>query len=483
MRYTSAWFRGKRVTVMGLGLHGGGLAVARWMLRHGADVTVTDIKTRAQLRPSVCAIEKTAQGKGSGRLQLVLGGHRAVDFNRADIIVQNPGVPRDSRYLDIARHAHVPIENEASIFLQVVRATKLPVRIVGITGTRGKSTTAALIFAMLDAGGRRAFLAGNIRIPMFDILDRVIRAARHDEVDVVLELSSWHCEHLSAQTGSVDVAVFTNLLRDHLNRYASMRSYFSAKARLIRFQRSRAVAVLNADDVVVSELARVYKRDVRWFSSAALPIRTRGAYLDRAWVWVRDRSKTQRLAAIRNASLQGAHNAMNVAAATACAHTLGISGVAIRRAIREFRGLPGRAQDIATRNGIRYMNDTCATTPDASIAALRSITDGIVLIAGGTDKRLRFDVWAREVVERVHSIVFLPGTATDCMRAALKRTPGAHALAIYEANSMRTAVRTATKCAERGDVVLLSPGATSFGLFVHEFDRGDQFVQAVKTKR
>lgn len=483
---------GKRVTVMGLGLHGGGLAVATWLLRHGAEVTVTDLKTRQQLRSSLITLER-AHRIGKGSLRLVLGQHRARDFRSADLVIQNPGVPRESPYLNIARRAGVPIENEASLFLKIVRAAgQQGIRIVGVTGTRGKSTTAALIHAMLKSTGRRAVLAGNIRIPMFSVLDEVLQVGKRGPVDIVLELSSWHCEHLSARTGSVDVSVLTNILRDHLNRYRSMRAYTAAKARLLRFQDTRAVAVCNAGDPIVRAIARSFGRAVRWFAGEHPSARRWvGAYEHKGMLWYRDADGDHRIAPASSLHISGDHNIANACAAITAARALGVPTAAIRRALESFRGLPGRFETIARIGGVTYINDTCATSPDGAIAALRALQSNaecrtqnaecrIVLIAGGTDKKLEFSAWAKEVIGSVQALVLLPGTATTAMERALARADAPASLRAHDARSMAEAVRIVRRLARPGDVVLLSPGAASFGLFQHEFDRGDQFLREVK---
>ncbi|MDO8425697.1 MAG: UDP-N-acetylmuramoyl-L-alanine--D-glutamate ligase [bacterium] len=450
-------WQGKRVTVMGLGLHGGGLAVARWFLARGALVTVTDRKTREALAPSVRELERT---ETRGTLRLVLGEHRVADFRNADLIVQNPGVPRESRYLAVAQRAGVPIENEASLFFRIAKRVPSPPQIIAVTGTRGKSTTSALLYQMLRASGRKCFLAGNIRKPMFDQLDAILRAAKRGPVTVILELSSWHCERLTRATGGPDIAVVTNIMRDHLNRYGSLRSYAAAKRRILV---GEGMAVLNGNDARVRAMGLRTRRAVTWCMSYA--------------------------SRINNPALRGEHNRWNVGAAAAAARLAGVSAAAIARGIAAYDGLPGRLEPISRVGGITWINDTCATTPDATMAALEALgskeqgtknkeQQGIVLIAGGTDKELEFEAWAQAIVQSGAAMVFLPGTATDRMLAALRATHGVVPQVIL-ARSMREAVRKARRMAVRGDTVLLSPGAASFGLFVHEFDRGDQFVRAV----
>ncbi|MFH1098729.1 MAG: UDP-N-acetylmuramoyl-L-alanine--D-glutamate ligase [Candidatus Uhrbacteria bacterium] len=538
-------FRDHRITVMGLGLHGGGLATASWFLRHGADVTVTDLKTRAELRPSAIALEAVARRKGSGELTLVLGKHRAADFRDADLIVQNPGVPRESPYLRIARLAGVPIANDASIAFALLRALASPPRIVAVTGTRGKSTTAALIYAMCVAAGRTAFLGGNIRIPIFSILDRLCAAARRGSVDVILELSSWQCERLDRVSGGPDVAVLTNLLTDHLNRYRGMRDYANAKERIlfppVGHSAMRApIVVANLANQWTRTMARQSSRDISWFTpSATASVRVPVFTADDRWFFRRVGRRVDRIAPRRALAIPGSHNVANALAAIAAARALDLSDVAIRRALRTFSGLSGRFEVVSRRDGITFINDTCATTPDATIAALRtamewrgddeklpmspaplrpmsgssksktpsrafglSVYDNrpkwcgmsrrqIILIAGGTDKELNYCDWAKEIIQSVKSVVFLPGSATEKMEHELQKVSGSSAkgagassenskCSICHVASMRAAVSTARRLAERGNIILLSPGAASFGLFLHEFDRGEQFIRAVR---
>ena len=232
---TPAWFAGRRILVMGLGLHGGGLSVARWLIARGAHVRLTDLKTAAALMPSVRQLPK------SRRLSLALGHHRAADFHWAEVVVQNPAVPRESPWLSVARLSGARIENEATLFFHLVGRQ----RIIGVTGTRGKSTTASLTAALVRRRFPDTVLAGNISTtPMFAVLDRV----RNSRGPVVLELSSWQLENLGAQRMSPRIAVVTNVLPDHRNRYRRHASYVTAKWQIMAHQQPGDIAVLNADD-------------------------------------------------------------------------------------------------------------------------------------------------------------------------------------------------------------------------------------------
>lgn len=454
-------FKGKRVTLAGLGLHGGGVALARWLLRHGARLTVTDLKTAKELAPSIAAVTR------AGRARFVLGRHRKSDFTSADFVIQNPGVPKESPYIRAAVRAGVPVENEASLFFQMC-----PAPIIGISGTRGKSTTTRLIFEMLRAAKIPAVFGGNIReVAMFDLLDRVRAAKRKPWV--VLELSSWHLERFPAHRLHPRIAVLTSIFPDHLNRYRGMREYIAAKGNLIRFQGPDEIAVVNRDNFEARKLGRQSPARRSWFSSKRFS-EENGAFIEKGALVFRENGRETTVCHIRDIRLPGAHNVMNALAAAVAVKTLGVPNVAIRSALRRFRGLPHRLEFVREVRGVKFYNDTAATSPDAAIAALRTFAgENIILIAGGADKNLQFGGLAKAIRKYAREVVLLPGSATKKLQKALRRKARPVA-------SMREAVRVAAALARRGDVVLLSPGVASFGLFKHEFDRGEQFIKAVQ---
>ena len=220
-------FKGKKILIMGLGLLGGGAACVKWFVKHGARVTVTDLKSKKQLQQTFTSLKNLS-------VTWVLGRHRESDFKNSDLVIQNPDVPRESKYLKMAAKAGVGVENEASIFLKNCRG-----QVIGVTGTRGKSTTSALIYNMLLPGSK-AYLAGLPKMPMLDILDRIKPAEK-----VVLELSSWQLEVLGAHNLSPQVAVVTNIYNDHLNRYSGMKQYIAAKKNIFKYQKKNDITVLN----------------------------------------------------------------------------------------------------------------------------------------------------------------------------------------------------------------------------------------------
>lgn len=435
-------FKDKRITVMGLGFHGGGAGAARFFVQQGAKVTVTDLKTEKELAPSLRALWKLP-------IRYVLGKHRKEDFIKTDLVIQNPGVPDSSPYLALARKHHIPVDTDIGIFFELVPRGQ----IIGVTGTKGKSTTASLIAALLKTKYPRTVLAGNIRTSVFDVLPMVKAGA-----PVVLELSSWQLEGLAYHKKSPHVAVVTNILQDHLNRYNSFHQYIEAKANILRFQGAHDYAFLN-------EKLRQYKE----FKN----IRNKTRQVFFSWRQI----SSEYVSAWR---LPGLHNLSNLAGALEVARLYKIPKKDVRRALQNFRGLSGRLECIRTLHGIDFYNDTTATAPDATIAALKSFPDPrrVMLIAGGTDKNLDYRSLGQFLeAYPPKAVIFLPGTATKKLESRI-RDQGSRKR-IFAAHSMQEAIRKAWGMAERGDVVLLSPGAASFGLFQHEFDRGEQFVKAV----
>lgn len=450
---------GRNVVVMGLGTHDGGVGVARFLVSRGASVTVTDLRTADQLAPTL--------GQLAGLpLRFVLGRHVEEDFQRADVVVRNPAVPRESRYLRIARAAGATIEMEMSLFFRFCR-----VPLVGITGTKGKTSTSLLCHAMLKAHWPDAVVAGNMGRSALDQLESI-----GNETPVVLELSSWQLEGLAEHHMSPDVAVVTNLSPDHLNRYPSMDAYAEAKRAIVTGQGPTDIAILNRADPTVwgfrmATRARVLpfgpaepSDDGAWLSPTELVWRVGPV----EWRVSRDRLR-----------VAGEHNALNALAAGAAALARGAPPEAIQAGLSGYGGTPDRFELVAVLGGVRFVNDTTATAPAAAIAALRAADGPVRLIAGGSEKLTDFGPFAREVAARAASVILLDGDATPRLRGALLEAGVAPERLAGPYGSMPDAVRTAAALAEAGDVVLLSPACASFGMFSDEFDRGRAFRAAV----
>lgn len=410
-------FQNKKVLIMGLGLHGGGAGSAKFFCRQGADVTVTDLKTKEQLKESLIKL------KGL-KIKYVLGRHQEQDFLSADLIIKNPDVPATSPYLEIARKNNIAIETDVSLFFRMAN-----VFIIGVTGTKGKSTTASLIYHLLKSKYKRVFLAGNIGISPLELLLKIKR-----EDKIVLELSSFELEDLKQ---SPDIAVITNIMPDHLNRYAGMLEYVEAKKSIFKFQKEKDILILNKSDEVLKQFAKEAKSRVIFSEQPAVEV----------------------------------------------ARVLGIQEKLIKKSVDNFKGVPSRQQFIREIEGVKYFNDTTATMPEAVIYAIKVFSKKfpkakLIFISGGQNKGLTYHGLSVKIKEKVGDLILLPGTASEKIKEGLQDYNNLH-----EALSMQEAVKKAKKLSCAGDIVVLSPGGSSFNLFKNEFDRGEQFVKAVKSLR
>ncbi len=464
-------FQNKKVTVMGLGLNQGGLGVSKWLLRQGARLTITDLKDRKALAVSIQELDllRKKLGKKAHPIRYALGEHREEDFTKADVVIQNPGVPRDSKFLKIAKAAGAAIESDMSIFF---RTCAQP--IVGVSGTKGKTTVTALLGAMLEASFGRVFVAGNIRKSPHEY---VMGSER--ETPIVLELSSWQLESLKSVERSPTISVLTNVLPDHLNRYDGMQDYAAAKELIYAWQLPTDIAIVPYDNVYTKKMGARVRGERFWASMHSVPDEQNGLYYKKGKAVVRSQGIETILFEEKDVRLPGAHNLWNALLAGGAAFLRGAKPQAIRKALRAFKGVPHRLERVRDLRGVSYWNDTAATTPEASIAAMETIFADKkgVLIAGGADKVLEFGAWAKAVKRHSKDVILFEGTATPKMMRALHRA-GVREKAI--ARSMQEAVLEASRSAKRGELVLLSPGCASFGLFVNEFDRGDQFKAEVK---
>jgi UDP-N-acetylmuramoylalanine--D-glutamate ligase len=466
--------KGRNILVMGLGVHGGGLGVARFLAAQGARVTVTDLRGPEALAASLQAL-------GDLPIRLVLGEHRPEDFQQAEIVVRNPGVPRESPFLAIARAAGAAVEMEMTLFFRLC-----PAPILAITGTKGKTTTTLLTAAMLRAQHPGTLAAGNLRVSALEQLPQL-----GPDTPVVLELSSFALEGLGEARLSPRYAAITNLSADHLDRYGSLAAYAEAKRQIYAWQDADGVVALNAGDTGTREFFGAPPPGRRaWFAANLANIHNDGspAVGWRGGALLR-RAGTAETLLLQESDvrLPGQHNRANVAAAAALASAFGVVPEAIRSATRSFTGVEHRLEPVREISGVSYINDTAATAPEAAIAALASFERPIVLIAGGADKRLPFDSLAEAILSRAKALILLEGSATEKLLAALEAARQAggsqgpdQQLSLHGPyDSLERAVGHARVIAEPGDIVLLSPGCASFGMFRNEFHRGEEFRRIV----
>ncbi len=462
------WFKGKRITVFGIGLNRGALATIQFLIEAGArEVIATDIKSKEELAPT---IQELAQYKN---ITYVLGQHRSEDFTHVDMVVKNPVVPWTNEYIRLAVAHKVPVEMDASLFIQL---TKRPM--IGITGTKGKTTTASLIAHILEQSGTETVRAGISQIGFLDALPQV-----SERSIIVAELSSWRLSSFTAHEYSPSIAVVTNIYPDHLNYYKKMEAYVADKENIFRFQKKDDVLILNQENAGAQALAAKAPGRVVWFSERELST-GEGIFLRAGSVYARTVDAEHELFSFPQTRLIGDHNRSNILAAITAAYMQGVPAQVIRKGLENFTGVSHRLELVGEYNGIRFYNDTAATIPEAAIAGIRSFDVPVVLIAGGSDKAFDYAELAHVLVTEPKSVILLQGTATEKLLPLLEkeaRAAGKPEVIFPVVASMADALHVALDEALPGDVVLLSPGVASFGLFRNEFDRGDQFVASVQS--
>lgn len=459
-------FKNKKITVMGLGLYkeGSGISATRFLLSAGAKVTVTDLKTKEELADQIKRL-----GKLSQNVRFVLGEHQESDFQNVDMIIKNPAIPRRSKYLEIARKNNIPIETDISLFFKLVNRQQ----IIGITGTRGKSTTTTLIYEILLAAKKRAIIGGNItKSPLVQL------SKMKNNGLAVLELSSWLLESLEDAKLSPHIAVFTNIYPDHLNTYLDIYDYAAAKENIFKWQNSQDYVVLNFDNKFTKKMGTYVPSKRFWFSLGDFK-EENGSFVKNKNIYFRIDGQEKKILSISDIKIPGEHNIVNVLGAVCVAGILGIKPNVIRQAIRNFSGVPNRLELLREINGVKYYNDTTSTTPEAGLAGLKALGSNkknIVLIAGGADKGLDFKDWILEIESKAKHLVLFSGTGTDRILKLIKNKK----INFTIAGSMVEAVGLAKSFAKTGDIVLLSPACASFGMFKNEFDRGDQYNAIIK---
>ncbi|TSA44247.1 UDP-N-acetylmuramoyl-L-alanine--D-glutamate ligase [bacterium] len=423
-------FGGKRITVMGLGLLGRGVGDARYLAEQGAELIVTDLKPREELAESVAQLESFPN------ITFVLGEHRLKDFTNRDLILKAAGVPLDSPYIAEARKNNIPVRMSADLFAEISSAT-----CVGVTGTRGKSTVTHMLYAILKAAKKKVLLGGNVRgVSNLELLKEVT-----PEHIAVLELDSWQLQGFGEARMSPHIAVFTTLYPDHLNYYEkNPDAYLSDKANIFQYQKPSDTLILGKQCAAV--IIEKYSEHIESRTIVVDELK-----LPDTWIL----------------KIPGLHNRYNAALALAAARALDIDDAVSRKALESFVGVPGRLELVREVKGVKIYNDTTATTPEATLAALAALNPAhTVLIMGGADKELDMNALLLKLGE-VKRVILLAGTGTS---RVLEFIPNASVF-----DDLSKAVYEALVAAESGDTILFSPAFASFGMFKNEYDRGDQF--------
>jgi len=441
--------RGKRVLVIGLARTG--VSTALFCSARGASVTATDIRSEAEIGQPIPQL--LAAG-----VSLELGGHREEVVRNKDLIITSPGVPADVPLLDFARAEGVKIWSEIELAARFLKG-----RLVGITGSNGKTTTTSLIEHILSTAGLPTILAGNIGTPLISVVERT-----SDATITVAELSSFQLELI--ETFRPNISVFLNLTPDHLDRHGTLDAYGGAKARIFQNQTEADSAVLNADDPATRPYAPT-RPHVYWFSRKQRV--AQGAFIRENNLVFRIDGKDEFVMSLRDISLPGAHNVENVLAAVAAARLAGADAASIANGVRSFAGVEHRLEFVSEIGGVRYYNDSKATNVDATLKALDAFPGRILIVLGGKDKGSDYTLLQKSLREKA-ILALLIGAAAEKIE---KQITGS--VAIEQAGTIERAVEIAAHAVRPGDIVLLAPACASFDQFQNYEHRGRVFKDLV----
>ena len=435
------FFKGKKITVMGLGILGRGLGYTKFLAECGTDLIVTDLKPSTALRSS---LNKLRTYKN---IKFVLGKHRLEDFRNRGMIIKSAGVPLNSIYIKEARKNKIPIEMDVSLFAKCAPE----IMIIGVTGTRGKSMVTALIYEIFKHNQkflkRNVYIGGNVRgVATLPLLKKV----KAGDI-LVCELDSWQLQGFGEAKISPHISIFTSFMSDHMNYYKnSMEKYFNDKANIFRYQKKNDILIVRPDvkDLIPknikSKLIVVSAKDVAKYEF----------------------------------TVPGKFQKENLACAVEVAKQFNIPAFKIGQAIKNFKGLEGRLQYIKTIKGVKIYNDNNATTPEATMAgieALKNNKKNIILICGGADKKLDLAPFVKVVNKYCKAVSLIPGTGTEILLKDYKLK-----IRSKVGKNLDDVVQKAIKYAKRGDIILFSPAFASFGMFNNEYERNDLFMKIIK---
>jgi UDP-N-acetylmuramoylalanine--D-glutamate ligase len=441
----SKYFKDKKVTVMRIGLLGRGIGDTAFLASAGAEVHVVDDASKEDMQPAVDALSEYPNVK------FTFGPYQNEHFTECDYVLVGAGAPLDLDCLKAARTAGVPLKQSASWFAEL---SKIPV--IGVTGTRGKSTVTHMIHHVLsEITGENILLGGNVRgLSNLQLLNDV----KEDSV-CVMELDSWQLQGWGWNEISPQIAVFTNFMEDHLNYYQKdgmtkeegMNAYFADKANIFKYQEDSGVLVTVPEILEWAKSAKDLSlgQEVVLVDSSALPEDTL-------------------------LSMPGEHNRLNASLAYQALKAVSLTDEEIFAGLTSFKGVPGRLEYLGLIDGVQVYNDNNATTPAATVKGLEAVSDktnpNVILIAGGTYKKVDPVPLIEAIPKYCKQVIFLPGTGTDMIKDKLEGE---------EVADMKQAVDLAINSSDIGDVILLSPGFASFGIFKNEYERNDQFVTLI----
>jgi len=448
---------GKKVAVLGFARQG--KALARWLPTVGARVLVSDTRSAEQLSAEITPFPN---------VEFVLGGHPESLLDSVDLLCLSGGVSLELPVVQEAIRRRIPLSNDAQLFLE-----RCPSRVIGITGSAGKTTTTTLTGEIMKRAGHTTWVGGNIGDVLLDVLDQI------QPTDyVVMELSSFQLEIMSI---SPSTAAVLNITPNHLDRHGTMEAYATAKAHIIYFQEANDVAVLGYDDTGSRSLESLAPGEVVWFSGRDMI--PNGTFLAGERLLVAGRVSSDGdphvICSREEIPLRGDHNVLNVLAACALSGVNGVTPDTMAETIRDFKPVAHRLETVRVLNGVTYVNDSIATAPERVVAALRSYHEPLVLLLGGKDKNLPWDDMIRLALSKSRHIIAF-GEAGDLVVEVINHL-GANEDLVSRVQTLEEAVTKAVSVAQPGDVVLLSPGGTSYDAYVDFAERGEHFRRLVMT--
>jgi UDP-N-acetylmuramoylalanine--D-glutamate ligase len=456
-------WEGKRVLIIGAARQG--LALARYLARHGASILLNDKRTPEQL-----AAEMAETQQSGSSIEWVTGGHPlSAMAPRPDLVCVSGGIPLDNPLVVFALSNGIPLSNDTQIFMDVV-----PCKTVGITGSAGKTTTTTLVgrIARAASSAGRIWVGGNIGDPLINYVDEM----QPNDL-AILEISSFQSELMQT---SPNVAAILNITPNHLDRHGTMEEYIAAKARVIKYQSAEDYTILGRDDPNAWNLSAGLKSHLISFGFGPLPDGQDGSFVENNdQFFLRENGKVLRLPVEDSIELRGKHNQLNVLAACTIAHAAGFGPQAMLAGIKDFRGVPHRLEFVRTWRGAHWYNDSIATAPERTTAAIKSFDGPLILLLGGRDKNLPWEDLAKLVRQRVDHLVIFGQAAEKIQTAIGTRIPGAKPYSVTRVEKCQQAVAAAARLAQPGFVVLFSPGGTSYDEFKDFEERGERYKQWV----
>lgn len=442
-------YKGKKVLIWGLGLNGGGLGMAKYFAEQGSIVTITDLKTKKELEKSIRKLKKYKN------IKYVLGQHREKDFIKNDIVVQNPAIPPTSQLLNLAQENNKEIINE---LLFVIK--KFPGKIIGVTGTKGKSTTTTLIKHLI--GDKNVFLGGNLQTSTIKILKK----ANKDSI-AVLEIPSFQLEFLDSIKKSPNIAVITNIGNDHINWHGGLKQYQKAKKNIYKYQTNKDYLIINKEDKVLKSIKNVKSRLIKvGFKSSNFNVDENKNITQKGKI----------IANLKKYKFKSKSHSLNATQAVATAKIIGVENLVIQKRLNSYKGLSGRQEVVSKINGVTFVNDTTATAPIAIKTCINTFKEQyknkIILISGGMDKNLNVPDLSKNIENNVKTLILFEGTGS---KKLFKKIKSINTPIFKYFNTLEKAFNKALKVSKPGDVVIMCPGFASFNMFVNEFDRGEKF--------